>query len=219
MGLVATTFIAGLVASPVDPEAGFLCAVVSLGLMSVRGGTMHGVLQSATGPTTLLLISLEQMVLFGGLYVLWRAVTRRHPVVEGDDPIADAHHTPTVPLLACATQGIVMAVILWALEQSDAKKQSIAAMLIAACTGAIVARRVFPTRTTLPCLVAPGAVGLIGYLGACSMNEGWQTGFLHGPLAVLARPVPLDYASVGVAGAIFGFWTSRRGQFAEQAIE
>jgi hypothetical protein len=54
----------------------------------------------------------------------------------------------------------------------------------------------------------PFVVGLIGYIMAASGQDsslaiGSPTGFF----AALARPLPIDYASMGPAGAIIGYWT------------
>ena len=37
----------------------------------------------------------------------------------------------------------------------------------------------------------------------------WKAGRGAGALAALGRPLPLDYASLGPAGAILGYWISR----------
>jgi len=44
----------------------------------------------------------------------------------------------------------------------------------------------------------------------------WKSGQGGGLLAPLARPLPLDYASLGTAGAILGYWTSRQWQRAKE---
>ena len=56
--------------------------------------------------------------------------------------------------------------------------------------------------------VGPILVGLIGYIG-CYMNpHGWELGQPTGTFAPLARPLPICYASFGMAGALFGYWMS-----------
>jgi hypothetical protein len=49
-------------------------------------------------------------------------------------------------------------------------------------------------------------VGLIGYFLAHSAGADFTTGSPQGNFAALARVLPLDYASSGVAGALLGYW-------------
>jgi hypothetical protein len=51
---------------------------------------------------------------------------------------------------------------------------------------------------------------VVGYLIAFFGNDGGTAGDLHGWAAALARPTPLDYASVGTAAALLGHWSNRR---------
>jgi hypothetical protein len=41
---------------------------------------------------------------------------------------------------------------------------------------------------------------------------------MRGPFAGLVRPLPLDYASAGPAGAILGHWMSRKWQKEREAM-
>jgi hypothetical protein len=55
----------------------------------------------------------------------------------------------------------------------------------------------------------PVLVGVAGYLMNAFGAEAAaavETGRLIGPFAALARPLPLDYAGAGVAGAVMGYW-------------
>ena len=40
---------------------------------------------------------------------------------------------------------------------------------------------------------------------------------MGGILPALARPLPLDYATAGTAGALMGYWTSRKWQHEHEA--
>jgi hypothetical protein len=51
--------------------------------------------------------------------------------------------------------------------------------------------------------------GVIAYLYTAMFNPaGHAVGEVRGLLAGAARPLPLHYASLGVAGTIFGYWSS-----------
>ena len=91
--------------------------------------------------------------------------------------------------------------------QSDVKRCALAGVFLAALAGTGIAEYWFKDARAVPWYwVGPLAVGAIGYL----MNyftgnpDGVQTGYLTGAFASLARPIPLDYASAGMAGAIVG---------------
>jgi hypothetical protein len=64
-------------------------------------------------------------------------------------------------------------------------------------------------------LAAPMVVGMVGYLLAFALVRATdlaigRPGNSGGVLAALARPLPLDYASVGTAGALAGYWIRRK---------
>ena len=67
-------------------------------------------------------------------------------------------------------------------------------------------------------MVIVGVFGyLFAYLAFCSTDPiTWKSGTGGGTLAALARPLPLDYASLGTAGALVGYWTSRQWQRAKE---
>jgi hypothetical protein len=41
-------------------------------------------------------------------------------------------------------------------------------------------------------------------------DQALRNGVLQYPLAPLARPLPIDYATAGPAAALLGYWVSRR---------
>jgi len=51
---------------------------------------------------------------------------------------------------------------------------------------------------------------VIGYVSCYFRPDGIEVGRTSGYFAALARPLPLDYASVGVAGSLMGYWISSR---------
>jgi hypothetical protein len=53
-------------------------------------------------------------------------------------------------------------------------------------------------------------MGVIGYLLAYFTVDGLAIGDLHGWAGPLARATPLIYISMGTAGALVGYWCSRR---------
>ena len=64
--------------------------------------------------------------------------------------------------------------------------------------------------------MGPLLTGVIGYaLAAMGQVSNLNIGLPTGTVAALARPLPLDYASVGIAGAILGYWMSTANPAAE----
>jgi hypothetical protein len=126
------------------------------------------------------------------------------PEVE-DDPDA----VPAQGLIALAGQAIVMIVLMLIMAQTDKKAQAIWSVALSAFLAAWGTHSIFPARPSAWFWFAPLIVGLIGYALALAGGNNLPGGAVGGLMPALARPLPLDYASVGVAGAIFGYWTSQ----------
>jgi hypothetical protein len=120
-------------------------------------------------------------------------------------------------LLAMFTQASVMMALMILLCRSDAKTQSLASVGFSSAVAAAVAVQLVKVRSAFWLWIGPLAVAVFGYAFASIHGEGWQVGVLHGPLAALARPLPLDYVSMGPAGAILGYWMSGGGESEESA--
>jgi hypothetical protein len=114
-------------------------------------------------------------------------------------------------LTAAITQTVATAVFLMFLCQSEAKNQALASVGIASFLGALIAYKYAPGRPSFWYWSGPLIVGVIGYaLAAMGQDTGLATGNPTGTFAALARPLPLDYASVGPAGAMLGYWMMRK---------
>jgi hypothetical protein len=53
-------------------------------------------------------------------------------------------------------------------------------------------------------------VAIIGYVLALVGGAPKVGGMPAGAIPALARPLPLDYAAIGTAGSLLGYWTSRK---------
>jgi len=85
--------------------------------------------------------------------------------------------------------------------------------------GALVARYFTDVPDARWYVLAVPAVALIGYLlGYLNAGMGWTQGSGYQPFAelattpphVLVRPLPIEYAAVGLAGALAGFWSGQK---------
>jgi hypothetical protein len=214
VALLVCVVLGSIITSTVHFDAGLVCAAFGLSALSMRGGPMRDNLFAANGPGVYLTLALELLILYGFIAAGWgllRAVSRVG-LVRAEHGDSDLH--PSEPLdqrlLATLTQVVVMSILMMILSQSDQKAQALASVGIAAFLGALAAHQFVPARPSLWFWIGPLAVGLLGYLGTYFNPGGWSIGEARGMFAPLARAQPLDYASFGPAGAIMGYWVSRR---------
>jgi hypothetical protein len=93
------------------------------------------------------------------------------------------------------------------LSRTDAKLQTLASVGISSLLAAIGAQYFSPVNASPWLWAGPFIVAVIGYLSSYFSPAGFETGRVSGYFAALARPLPLDYASSGVAGALLGYWS------------
>jgi hypothetical protein len=125
-----------------------------------------------------------------------------------DDPDA----LPGQGLLAMAAQVVGMIFLMLLLAPTDKKAQVMWAIAIASFLSALASHSLFPARPSMWFWSAPFIVAVIGYVCALIGGEPPAGGDVPGILPALARPLPLDYATVGPAAALLGYWTSRKWQ-------
>jgi hypothetical protein len=203
------------VAGTIRFDAGLITAVIGLTALSMRGGPMQDTLRGSTGPEVFMTLVAELMILYAVLGLAWGLLW----LLKGrgmllDDLHRDGAHagdeSATQRALAVLTQAIVMSLVMLVLVQTDKKAQVIVSVAIAAYLGTLVAHALFPTRPSVWYWGGPLVVGVAGYLMAYVGSRDWMIGQIGGYAPALGRPLPLDYAGAGTAGAIFAYWTSRR---------
>jgi hypothetical protein len=222
--LVGCTALASTIAGTARPDAGLFCAAFGLAALSLRDGSIRTTLQSASSPGILAMLAVELCLLYVGIGACWAMVrfSQARGLLKSDierDGLEDQEESTLVQKLsASAAQAGIMLVLMWLLAQYDAKVQVLAAVAISAWLGTVLSHYfLHPARPSAWFLAGPLVVGLVGYLatyasaaGDAGNPAGWRTANLQGAFAAMARPLPLDYASVGVAGTILGYWMSRR---------
>jgi hypothetical protein len=219
VGMVAVMLVSAVLSSSLRSEAPVFCTAIACGAISWRGGTMQATLWAAGGAGVFLSLALETAILFAALIGAWqllKMVRGRPPVDSAGQIVAELEDVDEEPsldekLLALFTQASAMMAMMILLCRSDAKAQSLASVGISAAVAAAVAVQLVKVRSSFWLWIGPLAVALFGYIFASFHAEGLEVGVLHGPLAALARPLPLDYASAGPAGAILGYWMSGGG--------
>jgi hypothetical protein len=218
-----------VLAGGVRPDAGLFAAAVGLLALSNRGRPVYAVLHDAGGSRSAYLLMATELIL---LYVIlggcWFVLYSMRP---GDRLRHDAAHDGLVDVelpsgagwSAMITHVAIMAVVVLLLAQSEDKKQVILAIGIGSVAGAFFPYSQHGARPSVWYWAAPLVLGLFGYLVAWLAPptgiELGRPGLNGGFLAALARPLPLDYASVGTAGALLGYWMRRSSLQEKQAIE
>jgi hypothetical protein len=224
--ILAATAVGTVLAGSIRFDAGLFAAAVGLAALSCRGGPMRYVTQAAGGRGVFLALALELVVLgallglaWFGLWLLYRAGHLRGDALR--DGLRDQPHEIGERVYALLVQAAVMSVIVLLLARTDDKKQVLAAVTVASFAATLMSYAFSPVRPSVWYWAGPFVVGTFGYvvayLSAGSMESvGWKSGAGGGLLAALARPLPHDYASLGTAGAIAGYWTSRQWQRAKE---
>ena len=210
--MLISFILASLIAGRMWFFAGLFSALVGFGALSIRGGSMRYVLFEAASHNALhaafVWLAVEQLLLFVPIALAWVWAFRLYEQATAapeTQPSDDEHPTPIAMILGA--QLVITAVLMLLLVATENKKQVLIGTFIAGLAGTSIAEQFAPTRKAGAWLwVGPLVVGFVGYLLAASSAGSWTTGDPMGTFAALARPLPLDYASAGCAGALLGFW-------------
>ena len=220
--LLAAVLLSTLIAGTIRFDAGLFCATLGMTALSIRGGRTGDALRQAASlpsPTLFVHLALELVALYAFVAVAWSLLwglhTRGH--LKGDefrDGVEDTDEPVPFKAAALLMQAAVMSLGVLLLAQTDEKPQVLTAVFVSALAGACCAYYMYPISPSPWLWVGPMIVGVAGYTAAYFIvpqgDDFWRTGQLRHVLAPLARPLPLDYASAGPAGAILGYWLSRR---------
>jgi len=214
--LLVATLVGTIVAGAVRFEAGLFAALLSLVVISFRCGTMQSVLLEAGGNESVYISLTLELVIFAaiifGLWMLLWLLGKAN--TASDIPPADfdrSENTPIDCLTGIVTQIVATGVFMMFLCQSEAKNQSLASVAIASFLATFIAYKYAPVRPSIWYWSGPLIVGLLGYiLAAMGQDSNLAIGSPSGTFAALARPLPIDYASVGPAGAILAYWMLRK---------
>jgi hypothetical protein len=183
--------------------ASLAAATAGFSAWSMRGGPSGDILRYAPSVAIFFRLALELILLgavVGGVWlVLWQSQPAEQPV------------SLSACIEAVLTHTGIMAILVFLLVQTDAKKQCIVSVFLAALISASIVRANWPQPEAGKWYwIGPILVGVIGYLLAAFQAGDWSNGMreLTGLWAPLARPLPLDYASAGMFGSLLGYWMS-----------
>jgi hypothetical protein len=210
--LGVATMLSTLIAGRVRADAGLFCAALGMMVVSLRGGRIFYTLAGAR-PSVFTSLAVEIVLLFAAMLAAWLLVRKAADVglTRGDDPDfqRDEELSFDQKFLATATHACAMIVLMSILCRTDQKVQALASVGVSSLLASMVATMVAPTTPGVWYWMSPLAVGLLGYVWASFSPQGLGLGQPAGYFAMLARPLPLDYASTGVAGAMLGYWFAR----------
>jgi len=225
VAVAAALIVGALVAGRIGVEAAVVCAGVGLAAVAARCGPITPVLQYAAGRGVFVALAFETVLLAGAMGGGWWVLERLAMAARAasGDPAArlgfptevtDATVGQKFAVLGVAA--LVSAVCELILVVLPAGKQAMCGVVIASFVGAWSAYQYLPLGEGIWYWTAPSAAGVVGYIIAFVTGDGGPIGELHGWAGALARPTPLDYASLGTAAALLGHWSSRRWAQAEE---
>jgi len=218
VALAVATLVGTVLAGAVRFEAGLFAAAFGLMAFSLRCGTMQSVLLESGGNESVFVrLAVEMLILGVFLAALWAMLLRLARAAYGPPSNPQEKRSGLLNnLTATIAQTISTGILMFILCQSEAKYQALASIGIASWLGSMIAYKYAPTRPSIWYWVGPLLVGLIGYiLAAMGQDTNLNIGSPAGTFAALARPLPVDYASLGTAGAILGYWMMRKKETAE----
>jgi capsular exopolysaccharide synthesis family protein len=200
-GLLVAMLLAGFQVRPPRQDIALIVLGGILAAVTLNGGAIntlwssqqHAAITSSTAQTILLFATL----LFG-----WSVVRRTR--MAGPLNIADPIVASDVALAVFA-QASAMSAMMILLSHWHSKGECLAVIAFSSCLATMLAYWMAPLRSSLCFWLSPFAVALFGYLCAAASAQGIHVSMLM----ALARPMPLDYASMGTIGAMLGFWIAR----------
>lgn len=222
LGVPLLTLVASLAVGRIRFEAGLFCALIGLITLPAHGGDIRSAVLTH-GAGVYIQLAIESLLLgisiIGTCVMLDRMRTSRlltPPAVSTDaDP-----DTMSDRITAVIVQALVTIALLTILCQSPAKGQTLATACIASMLAAMLVHQIYVVRGSVWYLAGTMLASVIAYLYTGLMSPaGAEIGATSGFLAGAARPLPLHYATLGCAGAIFGYWCSLVWHAAKKAKE
>ena len=218
-----------LLAGRIRYDAGWACTAVGLYSLRLRGGPISSAIADrpadvfVTLAVELALLGASLGVAWGVLHMLrergsaFKSIRRVLELPEARARLADrkaAAEALDQKILALVMCTAVMVVLMLVLCRTSSRAQIFFAVGISAYVAVWVAHGLIPTRPAIWFWAAPVLCGVVGYLWAWMNTSPSQLalGEPGGMLAPLARPLPLDYASIGIAAALWRYVQSRSHQ-------
>jgi hypothetical protein len=216
--------VAAFAGRSVRPDVGLFAVAVAFFAIRRTGGMTRDVYLAHPTGAVLQALAFELValgVMFGVLFFATRQLVL-HGILF-DDATLDGVRAKPEPLgqrfVATFAHFIVFCVIVLTVLRGDERMQVTAILAIASLLASICAVRLVPATPSAFFWLGPIIAGIVGYcvtvwVGTNNLVIGEPGGYCAG----LARGLPLDFASAGVGGAIYGYWIGR-GWIPEHSLE
>lgn len=192
-------------------EAGLFCALIGLVVLPARGGDIRNTLLDAGSGAVYLRLAIETAILLAAIVASYVILLRlestkllafREPQTDKDP---DTTGDRVTALIAQAVCTLIIAMLL---GQSPAKGQAMATACIAGMLSSMMIHQTYAVRGSIWYVAGTMLAGIAAYLYCAYNPVGAEIGAVRGFAAGAAQSLPLHYASLGAAGAIFGYWVS-----------
>lgn len=209
IAFVLVTAVTTLIAGKFRFEAGLFCAAFGLIAVPTRGGTITDAILMADGARGVyFLLAIETVllsaILYAGYFVQQRFNRRPAAVAPAKDPDTRGDRITVVGVQALTTLVLLMLV-----GQSPAKGQALIGIGVCSLLAALMTHQGYKVRGSQWYVAGTMLAGVIAHVyTGLSGADGANIGEVRGWLAGAARSLPLHYASLGAAGAIYGYWIS-----------
>jgi hypothetical protein len=209
--LALCTLLGNLIAGRRWFLAGLFISTAALATWAIRGGTIQYALLRAdntgSGRNVFVSLLIEHLILMAAVAGLWMWLWTRKPAAQTPAEEEDESRSTGAALLAQV--GATLLILLIMLAETSVKKQVTVSVFLAGMGGTALAEMFFATPDSARWYwIAPLITGVVGYVLGYLQPSGIEIGHLNGFFAAWSRPLPLDYASMGCAGAILGYWTN-----------
>lgn len=218
IGIVAMALLMRPLVGRVRFEAPVFCAAVGLLALPTHGGDFRHALIEAAGPAVYLRMAVELLLLataVAAAYLTLGVGRSNQPTLNPDDPAnlpaveVESQDTAVDRLAAVGIQTIVVIALLSFLGKSPLKGQALCGLALASGLAAWVTYKTRQVDGSVWSVAGTLLAGLIAYGYSFVQPDGLAIADVKHALAGAAYSLPLHYASAGVAGAIYGYWTAR----------
>ncbi|MGC4031780.1 MAG: hypothetical protein QM754_08620 [Tepidisphaeraceae bacterium] len=187
--------------------------------MPTHGGDFRQALIDATGPAIYLRMAVELLLLASAIaaaYLTLGIGRSSEPKLNPDDPAnlpapeEKSADTALDRLAAVGIQTIVVLALLSFFGKSPLKGQALCGLALASGLAGWITYKTRQVEGSVWSVAGTLLAGLIAYGYSFAQPDGFAIADVKHALSGAAYSLPLHYASAGVAGAIYGYWTARR---------
>ncbi len=211
IGIPLISLLISTLVGRVRAEAGLFCCAIGLVSLPAHGGDIRNALLDAGSPAIYARLAIEAAV----LGAIWIGASLLFERLAGKGLLAPSTNKSDEPdtlgdrLTVVVLQALAMLVVLMLLCQSPVKGQALATACLAGVVSSALIHQSHAVRGSVWYIAGTMLAGVIAYLYTGLFSAaGHQIGDVRGLLAGPSRVLPLHYATLGIAGAIFGYWTS-----------